>query len=169
MADQPIAVYMNDHLGGAMLGADLAQQIEEMSEGSQLGELMSRLAPQIEDDRQALIDLMDRMDISQNPVKQVSSWVAEKAARVKFSGATPGGDADLGTFMALEALTLGVEGKASMWKVLQGLKTDYPALADTDIDALLDGATVQHEQLERERVAFGQRLMAGNEVAGADT
>jgi hypothetical protein len=169
MADKPIAVYMNDHLGGAMLGADLAQQIEEMSEGTPLGELMSRLAPQIEDDRQTLTDLMERMDISRNPVKQATSWVAEKAARVKFAGATPGGDAELGTFMALETLTLGVEGKASMWRVLQGLKADYPVLADTDLDALLDGATVQHDQLERERVAFGQRLMASQEVAGADT
>lgn len=169
MADKPIAVYMNDHLGGAMLGADLAEQIEEMSKGTPLGDVMSRLAPQIEEDRQSLIDLMERMDISQNPVKQASSWVAEKAARVKFSGATPGGEAELGTFMALEALTLGVEGKASMWRVLQGLKADYPVLAETDIDALLDGATVQHDELERERVALGQRVLASPDPAGTDS
>lgn len=31
-----------------------------------------------------------RMDIARNPLKQATGWVAEKASRVKFSGAGVG-------------------------------------------------------------------------------
>ena len=70
---------------------------------------MATLVPQIEEDRETLIDLMDRLDTSENPVKQVMVWVTEKASRLKFGGLSSG-DAEVGIFMALESLTLGVAG-----------------------------------------------------------
>ena len=87
---EPLDVYLNDHLGGAMLGGDLAEQIRDQSEGTPLGEVMTRLAAEIEEDRDTLVELMERVGASRNPVKQVTGWVAEKASRVKFSGATSG-------------------------------------------------------------------------------
>jgi hypothetical protein len=50
--DKAMNVYLNDHLAGAMLGSDLAEQIRAQSEGNALDELMKSLAPQIEEDRQ---------------------------------------------------------------------------------------------------------------------
>ena len=47
---------------------------------------MRQLAPQIEEDRQTLIALMEGMDSSKNPVKQAGAWVTEKASRLKFAG-----------------------------------------------------------------------------------
>ena len=47
MADNPLDVYLNDHLAGAMLGSDLAEQIRSQNEGTALGQLMESLAPQI--------------------------------------------------------------------------------------------------------------------------
>ena len=88
MADKPMDVYLNDHLAGAMLGSDLAEQIQKENEGTPLGDLMATLAPQIEEDRETLIDLMERMGTSKNPVKQATTWLAEKASRPKFSGMT---------------------------------------------------------------------------------
>ena len=64
MADKAMDVYLNDHLAGAMLGSDLAEQLRKENEGTPLGELMATLAPRIEDDRQTLIDLMERMGTS---------------------------------------------------------------------------------------------------------
>ena len=86
---------------------------------------MESLAPQIEQDRQTLIELMQRLDSSKNPIKQATAWIAEKASRAKFSGMTSG-EPELGTFMALETLALGVRGKACMWNGAQassGLST----------------------------------------------
>jgi len=80
MADKAMDVYLNDHLAGAMLGSDLAQQIRDHNENTPLGELMRSLAPQIEEDRQTLIGLMARMRISKNPVKQAARGSPRRSA-----------------------------------------------------------------------------------------
>ena len=161
MADRAIDVYLNDHLGGATLGSDLAGQIHKRHGDSALGELMGRLAREIEEDRLTLVDLTERMDISQNPIKQATGWIAEKAAHLKFSGMGSGepGQSD---FMAIETLTLGVAGKAKMWKVLSEVQSQYPALASTDLQGLLERAMRQHTSLEHERLAAGARALANS-------
>jgi hypothetical protein len=159
MADTAIGVYLNDHLAGAMLGSDLAEQIRQRHEGSPLGELMSSIAPEIEEDRQQLVDLMERMEISRNPIKQATGWLAEKASRVKFSG-IGSGEPDQSAFTALETLTLGVQGKASMWKVLREVQNQYPPLASTNLDELIARADKQVGALEHERLATGALALA---------
>jgi hypothetical protein len=115
---------------------------------------MGSIAAQIEEDRQTLVDLMERMNVSKNPLKQAAGWLAEKASRLKFSGAGSG-EPDQSAFMALETLTLGVEGKRSMWKVLKEVQSQYPPLASTNLDELIERADTQHDVLERERLATG--------------
>ena len=166
MADNAIDVYLNDHLAGAMLGSDLAEQIRAQNHGSALGELMESLAPQIEQDRQTLIDLMQQLGSSKNPVKQATAWIAEKASRAKFSGMTSGED-ELGTFMALETLTLGVRGKACMWKALKQVADQHAPIASMNLDDLIDRAHTQEDALERERLTAGTRALASQVGASA--
>lgn len=155
-------VYLNDHLAGAMFGSDLAEHIQESAEGTPLEETMRVISAEIEQDRQSLIDLMEALGTSKNPVKQATTWVAEKASRPKFSGLTSG-TPEQGLFMALESLTLGVAGKLSLWVVLKEVESDFPVLTDAALDELIRRAQSQHERLERERVAAGRRaLSAGN-------
>ena len=158
MADNPLDVYLNDHLAGAMLGSDLAEQIRSQNEGTALGQLMESLAPQIDQDRQTLIELMQQLDSSKNPVKQATAWIAEKASRVKFSGMTSG-EPELGRFMALETLTLGVRGKACMWTALRQVADQHPAIASLDLDELINRARTQEDALERERLVAGTRAL----------
>ena len=160
MADKAMDVYLNDHLAGAMMGSDLAEQLRDENEGSPLGEIMTSLAAQIEEDRQSLIDLMERMGTSKNPVKQATTWVAEKASRTKFSGMTSG-EPEVGNFMALETLTLGVEGKASLWRALTAVADRYEQLRATDLSGLLARAEAQHDTLEAERIAAAGRAFKG--------
>ncbi len=150
--------YLNDHLAGAMFGSDLAQQLRERSEGSPLGETLQWLAPQIEEDRQTLIDLMERLGTTRNPVKQATSWLAEKASRAKFGGVSAG-ETGLGTFMALETLSLGVEGKLSLWTALREIADRYQPLASIDLDGLIERARAQRRALERERSAASREAL----------
>ncbi len=159
MADNAIDVYLNDHLAGAMLGSDLAKEIQARNHGTALGQLMDSLAPQIEQDRQTLVELMQRLDSSTNSVKQATAWVAEKASRAKFSGMTSG-EPELGEFMALETLTLGVRGKACMWRTLKQVADRHPPIASMNFDELIDRAQIQEDALERERLAAGTRALA---------
>jgi hypothetical protein len=154
MSPKALEGYLNDHLGGAMLGSDLAEQIRDQNEDTALGEVMKRLATEIEEDRETLLELMDALDVSRNPVKQVTGWVAEKASRVKFSGATSG-EPVYGTFMALESLRLGVAGKRCMWIALREVRGDYPELRNLDLDGLIERASAQESELERQRLATG--------------
>lgn len=159
MAHKAMDVYLNDHLGGATLGANLAEQIAEHAEGTPLADVMTRLHAEIEEDRDTLHDLMERVDVSRNPVKQATGWLAETASRVKFSGAASG-DSGHGIFMALETLALGVQGKLSLWRVLREVRTAHPPLAVIDFDALIARAEAQYATLERERMAAGRAALA---------
>ncbi len=158
MADKAMDVYLNDHLAGATLGSDLAEQIHARNQGTTLGKLMASLAPQIEEDRQTLISLMDRMDGAQNPVKQATAWMTEKVSRAKFSGLTSG-EPELGGFMALEALALGLQGKKSLWLALKEVHGQYAPLASVNLDELIERAQAQSNALEVERLAACRRAL----------
>jgi hypothetical protein len=158
MTQRPIDVYLNDHLAGATFGADLARQLEARTAGTDFQPEMARLAAEIEADLDTLSDLMERMGSTRNASKQVTAWVAEKASRVKLTGLTSGDD-QVGTFLSIEALSLGVEGKASLWTTLRELRGDHPELLSTDIDDLLQRAQRQRQVLETERIAAARRLL----------
>jgi hypothetical protein len=156
MADKAMDVYLNDHLAGAMFGTDLARQIESQSEGTELGARIREIRTQIEEDQQALAELMERMGVTKNPIKQATTWLAEKFSRVKLTGLSSG-DREVGLFMALETLYLGVEGKASLWRILRDVEDRYPALDAGELDGLIARAAAQRDVLETERRAAGRR------------
>ncbi len=163
MADKAMNVYLNDHLAGAMTGRDLAEHIRSENLGTPLGKLMGQLLLQIEEDRQTLIALMEHLNSSKNPVKQAGAWVAEKVSRLKFAGVSSG-EPELGTFMALETLALGVQGKLSMWKALKQVTGQHPALASVNLDELIERAEAQYDLLEHERLTTGARALGSVNV-----
>ncbi len=158
MTGKAMDVYLNDHLAGAMFGSALAKQIQALNQGSELGTHMESLAALIEEDRQTLIGLMERMDTSKNPVKQATTWMAEKVSRAKLSGPTSGGP-EQGTFMALETLSLGVLGKVSLWKALKEVAERHAPLRSMNLDELIERAQAQHDALEHERIAASRRAL----------
>ena len=158
MAGKAMDVYLNDHLAGSTLGVDLAKQIESHSEGTPLADVMAELVPQIEEDRETLLELMERMDTSENPAKKAAAWLSEKASRVKFSGLSSG-ESEQGLFMALESLELGVTGKLSLWTALTEVEADHPPLATIGLPGLIERAKSQQATLERERLAAARRAL----------
>ena len=164
MTHRPIDVYLNDHLAGATFGADLARQLEARAEGTDFQPEINRLAVEIEGDLDTLTDLMQRIGATRNPGKQATAWVAEKASRLKLSGLTAGDD-ELGTFLSIETLSLGVEGKASLWATLKELRGHYPELESTDLDELLRRAQRQRRDLESARMSAARRLFVTDAVA----
>jgi hypothetical protein len=156
-----IETYLSDHLAGAMFGSNLAEQIRDRSEGAQLRELMEWLAPEIEEDRQTLIEVMEKLDVARSPIKEATTWLAEKASRVKFAGGTAH-ETEVGTFMALETLRLGVEGKLCLWTALRVVSGDLPALRSIDLGALIERAVTQRDRLELERIEAGRAALTND-------
>jgi hypothetical protein len=159
MEHDALNTYLNDHLAGATLGVDHARQLEEAFAGTDFGIEMSRLAQEIEEDRETLIGLMERLDAPRDPVKKATAWVAEKAGRLKFSGLTSR-DRELGSYLALETMSLGVAGKLSLWTALAEVAPEYPQIAAMDLARLIERARGQRAALERERLVAARRALA---------
>ena len=68
----------------------------------------------------------------------------------------------LGTFLALEALSLGVQGKVSLWTALKEVADRYPSLSSINLDELRERAQTQRDMLERERVAASREALQGD-------
>ena len=166
MATNELETYLNDHLGGATLGGDLAGQLRDQSDGTPLGVLMTRLAAEMEEDRETLVELLHAVGADRNPIKQAGGWLAERASRVKFSGAGSG-EPDHGLFMAIETLRLGVAGKKCLWLALREVRGEHPALTGFNLDSLIERAAQQERELERERIAVAHDVFGAESPAHA--
>jgi hypothetical protein len=157
-AEKATGVYLNDHLAGATLGADLARRLRDWTVDSVHAATMRELAAEIEEDKETLVAIMGRLDVAPNPVKQATTWLGEKLSRVKLSG-LGSGDEPTGLFLALETLGLGIEGKACLWRILRALSEHHPGLDPQQLDGLIARAESQRRRLEEERRAAGAQAL----------
>ena len=150
--DGLLAIYLNDHLAGATIGVELARRARGANEGTELGGSLARIAAEIEEDREVLVAVMDRLGVGRDRVKSVFAWAGEKAGRLKLNGRLLG-YSPLSRVEELEALSIAVEGKARLWRMLRELAD--PRLEGFDFEALLARAGEQRDGLERHRIAAG--------------
>jgi hypothetical protein len=87
-----------------------------------------------------------------------------KASRTKLRGQSSG-EPEVGAFIALETLCVGVQGKPCLWTTLRAVADRYEPLMSMNLDELIERAQTQHSALERERMAAGRRALAS---AGGD-
>jgi hypothetical protein len=147
MSDKLLSIYMNDHLAGAIAGGELAKRAAGNNEGTPLGTFLARLQEEINEDRAALESIMDDLDIKKSAVKGAGAWLFEKAGRLKLNGQLTG-YSDLSRVVELEGLSLGVEGKLSLWRSLHRVHDRYPALRLVDLEKLIERAERQRGELE---------------------
>jgi hypothetical protein len=151
MSNEALGIYLNDHLAGATAGVELAEKLRQSSQGTELGSVMAALHHDIEQDRAALEQLMERLGIRRHPVKQAAGWVFEKLSRLRFN--TPlTGDEQLTRLLETETLSLGIEGKLALWRSLKELAAADDRLAAADLDRLIDRAGQQRQTLEPYRL-----------------
>jgi hypothetical protein len=158
MAEQPIHVYLNDHLAGATAGVDLVKQAVERHDGA-LGEFFAQLADEISGDLNTLTSLMDQMDAHHSGAKEVLAKAGSEISEAKFSGESLD-DPEFGTFITLETLSIGVEGKLCMWKALKVVADDYAELNAADIDTLIERARSQRDKLEGKRLEVASTALS---------
>lgn len=156
-ADELLSVYLNDHLAGATGGSELARRVAGTWSG-QHTEQLRRIATEIAEDRTSLLEIMRRLGIRADPVKMAFGWVGEKAARLKLNGRLFA-RSPLSPVLELEAMRLGVEGKAAGWRTLRGRAEHDDRLDTVELDTLIARATEQIDTLERLRVDTAAALM----------
>jgi hypothetical protein len=121
---------------------------------SPLGDFLSELAGEIETDRMTLREVMKSVGARPHRVKLAVAWAMEKAARLKFNGRLLRRSA-LSTFIELETLALGIQGKRALWAAL--LAADL--LQRERLEELIARAEAQHAAVERHRLEAGRRAL----------
>ena len=114
-----------------------------------LRERLKSEIPEIEEDRDVLRQIMERVESSPNPVKHAGALGAELLTslrgRVPMLGA---GSAEVARLEEIELLTLGIEGKRLLWKALGRLARSDARLAGFSFTELAKRAKAQRDRLE---------------------
>jgi hypothetical protein len=158
-ASKYLATYLNDHLAGSTAGVELARRAASENAGSPLGEFLSGLAQEVEDDRAALRELMASVGVGPDRKKLVVAWAGEKAGRLK-PNAQLVGYSPLSPLIELEVLSLGIEGKRMLWIALKAVADEHGFDAER-LDELVARARRQRNGVERHRRALAARALGG--------
>jgi hypothetical protein len=118
---------------------------------------LAQLAADIEQDREELRKIVERLEQSGHPVKQAVGWIAGKVHQVVAVGEHLTRDEDLSMLLQAESLALGIEGKRALWEALLEVAHAYTELADIDLTQLIQRARGQRERIEVVRLAAARR------------
>jgi hypothetical protein len=151
MANEYLATYLNDHLAGSVVALELLDQLEKTHSDSSLSDFFRQLRADITADRDELERLMEVLQISQSRTRKASAWMAEKMTELKLR-LDDSKSGPLFLFESLEALSLGIEGKRSLWLALIAAARKSPALRVIDYERLKQRAEEQRARVENLRV-----------------
>ena len=141
-----LAIYLNDHLGGATGGLQLARRLVANNKGvDEFVVPLRRVCREIEEDRAALEQVMERLGFARGKVKPLGAWVAEKFSRLKLNG-NLWRYSPLSRLLELESLQMGVTGKMELWRTL--IAVPGSERADIDFERFAGRASVQLATLE---------------------
>ena len=138
-----LPIYLNDHYAGSTAGVELAKRAAKSHRGeAEFGPSLTTLASEIDEDRDALKRIMDRLDVSEDRVKATLFWMGEKAGRLK-----PNGEflqpSPLSRVVEIEGLFTGVSGKLSLWRTLIALAPKDDRLDEGELQVLAGRAEDQ--------------------------
>ena len=145
----PLAAYLHDHLAGSNFAIELLKDLQHQHANEPLAAFATALLIELEQRRQLLRQIIDRVGSETAPLKEATTWVGEKLSRFKLSRANSG---DAGTFEALELLTLGIHGQIALWRALSVISSTDPRVRGENYDALAAGAQKLHDSVEERRL-----------------
>ncbi|MBT2392049.1 hypothetical protein J7E87_22095 [Streptomyces sp. ISL-1] len=160
MHRQALAIYLNDHLAGATSGVELSRRIARAHRSSARAGEMQRLAEDIAQDRQALLEVMDSLEIPPRRYKIYAGWTAEKVARLKPNGRVVR-RSGLSSLIELETLRLGIQGKHQLWQALTQVARESNRLDTSRLQDLMDRATNQMATVDSLHDAAARAVLSG--------
>jgi len=162
MANKHIATYLNDHLAGSVVAIELMENLESVYTGTWVPDFIRELRADIEADREELRALMERLEVTESSTRKASAWLTEKVTQLKLRLDDPT-QGDLRLFESLEALSLGIEGKRSLWLALSTAAQVSPFLRITDYERLKQRAEEQRTRVETKRLEVAKEALKPGE------
>lgn len=153
---EPLAIYLDDHMAAATGGLRLAQRTRDAhrDRAPEIHGVLAAVTEEIREDREQLRRILDLVDVTPNPVKQVAVTAGELAGRLKPNGRVLR-RSPLASLIELEGLATAIQGKRCGWTALREL--DDERLSGVDFDRLVARADDQYGRVEqlRRQVASG--------------
>ncbi|HWM26016.1 MAG TPA: hypothetical protein VNP98_14455 [Chthoniobacterales bacterium] len=148
--------YLNDHLAGSVGALELLDRLIDIYREKPLEGFFRDLRDEIEADQEVLKSLIASLGQDESTARKAGAWVMEKLSRAKIQ---PGeaAEGEMGLFLALEGLALGITGKRSLWRALAAASVTAPPLR-LDYDELEKRATEQHDRVEAKRLAIAREI-----------
>ncbi|THJ72235.1 hypothetical protein [Candidatus Frankia alpina] len=156
----PLGIYLNDHLAGSTAGLRLARRMATAHRATPFGAALARVASEIAEDRDALLELMRALGVPERKYKITAGWAAEAAGRLKSNGRIMRRSA-LSTVIELETLRIGVAGKSAAWRTLLAVADRYDRLGQDRLDVLLERARRQAQELDELRITAARAVFCG--------
>ena len=159
---EALAAYLHNHLAGADAGVEMARKLQKRAAGGPEAAALGPLADDVEQDREELRQLVERLGEGGSPLKRAAGWVAGKAQQLAVAEPLTH-DEHLSLLLQAESMALGIEGKLRLWEALSVVASGYPQLHGVDVARLADRAREQRDRVETVRLAaarraFGARL-----------
>ena len=149
---EDLSSYLNDHLAGAVGALELLDRLIKTYQGKPLERFFAELRGEIDADQKKLQELIDRLDL-----RKARCWVLGKFSRPKIQ-LSESSEGEMGLFLALEALALGITGKRSLWRALAVASETVPQLRALDYSELESRAIEQHDRVEAKRLEVAREV-----------
>lgn len=155
-----LATYLHDHLAGSRFAIQLLQSLREQYGDKPLGEFARALETEVTEDQETLRQIIDNVGSVHLDLKEAAGWFAEKAAQLKLGEDRASGG--IGTFEALETLSLGIRGKLALWQVLPVARKVDLRIPNLDFEKLAASAEDQGARVERQRLQLALTAFRNN-------
>lgn len=160
-ADHLLAVYLRDHFAAAAAGLALAQRCQRANDDNPLGAVLADIVAEIAADRDSLRDIMNALDVREDPLKAALGQAGELVSRLKSNGMLTQYSPS-SRVIELEGLLSGIDAKRNLWHSLRLAAATRPVLDAAAIDELIARASTQRDRLQAEH-----ERAAGNAFTGA--
>jgi hypothetical protein len=135
------------------------EHLEATFAGTPVATFVAELRADVETDRRELEALMAQLEIAESRTRKASAWIAEKFTELKLRLDDPAGG-ELRLFESYEALSLGIEGKRSLWLALSAAARDAPALQIANYERLIQRAEEQRSRVEARRLETAKAALS---------
>lgn len=158
---EQLTEYLNDHLAGSVGALELLDRLVEAFQGKPQERFFRDLRADISGDQEKLKDLIAKLGAEESAMRKAGAWIAEKFSRTQIE-LGEGPQREMGLFLALEALVLGITGKRSLWRALGAASRTVPELARLDYIGLEKRAIEQCERVEAKRLEIARAVFKLN-------
>ena len=114
---RPLAVYLNDHLAGAVAGSRRLRRTADALQRTPVFPALDRIATEVAAEREELRVLLATLGVVQARPKQVATWLGERMSRVK-AGRADVRRSPMAALLEVELLRSAVTGKRGLWQTL---------------------------------------------------